>query len=141
MADIPLSRLAGGGGAMKVVGRQIETIPASTPAGTLLTAAAVGDKQLLRIRVLGATSTTAESGMTVSIDGFDYVNNGGLGRLGSNPDQNNLLVTPNPTSNLASQNVPSLYNEIVCKTFTITKVSGNTAQIITCAYDILEPLE
>ena len=41
---------------MKVVGRQIETIPASRPAGVILTATAVGDKQRLRIRVLGTSA-------------------------------------------------------------------------------------
>lgn len=126
---------------MKVVGRQIETIPAATPAGILLTATAVGDNQSLRIRVLGTTASTAESNMTISVDGFDYINNGFLGGLSSNPAAGNLLVTPNPASSTSSQNTPLLYNEIPCKTFTITKVSFNTAQSISCAYDILEPIE
>lgn len=141
MADIPLTSVAGGGSDMKVVGRQIETLPASIPAGVLLTATAAGDKQRLRIRVLGVIAARTESSMTVSIDGFDYINNGSLGSLASGPVAGSLLVTPNPVSGATAQNTPLLYTEIVCKTFTLTKVSSNTGQIITCAYDILEPLE
>ena len=78
--------------------------------------------------------------MTVSIDGFDYINNGNLG-VGKSRMEICLLHLTQFCFSLCAQNAPLLYNEIVCKTFTLTKVSFNTAQIITCAYDILEPLE
>lgn len=136
-----LATTSGGGALMKVVDRITATIPAGSPAGLLVSASAVGEGQVLRIRVLGASGSTAESNITVTIDGFIYVSNGSLGGLNTAPTTGNLLVTPNPTSATTSQNTPLLYTDIICKEFAVSKVSFSTVQSIICVYEILEPME
>jgi len=133
---------SGGGLGFKVVARFNSTIPVSTAVGNILVGAAVAENQVLRIRVLGTSASTAESNITLTVDGFDYITNGSLGALASNPVPTSLLVSPNLASGSASlQNVPLAYSEIVCKTFTLTKLSFSTTQIIAYSYEILEPIE
>lgn len=124
----------GGGGNYFKVSNTVEGMISSGTSGTFANFTAPTDK-LLRVKVFVAGGI--ETGVTVTIDGVNYITNDRVGHYTSSYQPasggNNRYFYCSPWGGQSHLNVG--YSDIICTTFQAIKVSGSTANNIWYKYD------
>jgi hypothetical protein len=126
--------IGGGGGNYFKVSNTVEGDISSGTSGTFANFTAPTGK-LLRVKVFVASST--EVGVTITIDGVNYITNGNIGDYVNSHQPasggNARYFYCSPWGGVSHLNVG--YSDIICTTFQAIKVSGSTAQTIWYKYD------
>ena len=137
---IKLSSL-GGSKPLGFVGLQSDNIAAGAT-GDVLTITA-GDKQYLRLTYLLTVAGTVQAGMTLTVDGVDVFTNLSLADVSpaAYPNTASVFGVCQKWASSNPYNGARLLSVIECKTFTLTKVSGSTAQAISYACETLGEIE
>mgnify|MGYP003658427112 CR=1 FL=1 len=98
--------------------------------------------EYLRLTYLLTNTGTEEAGVTLTVDGTDVFTNWSLADAA--PSTASILTVFGVSSgygNTSPANGMLILREIECKTFTLTKVSGSTAQAINYVCETLGEIE
>lgn len=129
--------IGGGGGNYFKVSNTVEGVISSGASGTFANFTAPTGK-LLRVKVFVAGA--AEVGVTITIDGVNYITNERIAAYNSDYQPasggNAKYFYCSPWGGTSHLNVG--YSNIICTTFQAIKVSGTTGQNIWYKYDVGE---
>tara|TARA_R110000851_G_C12778034_1_gene534972 strand:- start:22 stop:438 length:417 start_codon:yes stop_codon:yes gene_type:complete len=130
----------GGGGLLKLVA--FDSGRVNTGASGDIISVTAGADQYLKLTYLMCRFSTLETGITLTINGIGIFTNGVLA------DTTPVTSVTGPTFGISKadggsniSNTPKLLESSqLCTSFTVTKVTGTTAQAIEYAYETLEKI-